>query len=67
MFRSIKKCLYLLLISMVNASNHAKCELLAIGNVRLSLLLLIYILMNTFKNFTTIHLRSKRVQHDYMN
>ena len=34
--------------SIVNASNHTKCTFL---------LLLIYILMNTVKNFNSIHLR----------
>ena len=49
----------LLLSNIVNESNHTKCDvcLRAIKNVCLTLLLLICILMNTVKNFTTIHLR----------
>ena len=37
--------------------SHLLCNMRAIKNVWLNLLLLIYILMNRFKNFTTIHLR----------
>ena len=51
-----------LLINIVNASNHTKCVSLnnqrcvMLSNQRFNLPLLIYILMNTVKNFTTIHL-----------
>ena len=54
MFGLIKKIFMGLLISMVNASNHTKC--IWFSNQRFNLLLIIYILMNIVKNFTTIHL-----------
>ena len=46
-----------LLISTVNAFNHTKRVSLSNQTVRLNLVLLIYILMNTVKNFITIRLR----------
>ena len=59
MFGLIKKVFMGLLISIVNASSHAKC--VSLSNQKCmthpSLILLIYILMNTVKNFTTMHLR----------
>ena len=50
MFGIIKKMFIVSLSSIVNASNHAKF-------MSFSLLLLIYILMNSVKSFTTIHLK----------
>ena len=60
MFGLINKIFIGLLTGLVNESNHKKCVPLSnvrLLNVRFSLLLFIYILMNTVKNFTTIHLR----------
>ena len=56
MFGLIKKVFIGLLINIVNASNHdhAKCVSLGNKNAKFNLLLLIYILVNTIKNFTTI-------------
>ena len=54
MFGSIKKMFIVLLSSIVNASNHTKYVSFVIKNVKFKLPLLIYILMNTAKNFTTI-------------
>ena len=61
MFGIIKRMFIVLLASIVNASNHTKCVSLIIKNARFNLLLLIYILMNTVKNFTTIHLRLNEI------
>ena len=55
MFGLIKKIFVGLLSSKVNASNHINCVSLSNQNVKLNLLLLIYILINTVKNVTTIH------------
>ena len=57
MFGLVKKMFMGLLISIVNAYNHTKCVLLSNQQCMLNLLLLIYILMSTVKNFATIHLR----------
>ena len=57
MFGLIKKILIGLLAGLVNRSNHTKCVSLRNQNVRFNLLLLVYNLMNTVKNFTTIHFR----------
>ena len=46
-----------LLISLANASNHTKCVSLSNQKCMIQPTLLIYILMNTVKNFTTDHLR----------
>ena len=54
MFGLIKKVFIGLLINIVNASNHAKCVSLGNKNAKFNLLLLIYLLVNTVKNFTTI-------------
>ena len=45
-----------LLSNIVNASNNTKCELLSNKKCEIQATLLIYIIMNTVKNFTTIHL-----------
>ena len=44
-----------LFTGLVNASNHKKC--VSLSNQKFNLLLLIYILMNTVKNYTTIYLQ----------
>ena len=44
------------LTGLVNGSSHRNCVSLGNQNVLLNLLLLINILMNTVKNFITIHL-----------
>ena len=49
-----EKMFIVLLTSIVNPSKHSKC--LSLNNQKY-LLLLTYILMNTVKNYTTIHLR----------
>ena len=63
-FGLIKKIFIGLLILLVNGSNHRKC--VSLNNqkcmiqptlINLHLPLLIYILMNTVNNFTTIHLQ----------
>ena len=46
-----------LIISIVNASNHSKCVLLSNEKCMAQPTLINYILMNTLKNFTTIHLQ----------
>ena len=46
-----------LLTGLANESYHTNCVFLSNKNVKFNLPLLIYILMNTVKNFTTIHLR----------
>ena len=56
----IKKIFTRLLIEIVNASNHTKC--VSLSNAKFNLpnsTLLIYILMNTVKNFTTLPFRLK--------
>ena len=53
----INKMFIVLLTSIVHASNHTKCVLVSNQNARFNLPLLIFILTNTVKNFTTIHLR----------
>ena len=57
MFGLYKKIFIGLLTGLVNGSNHTKCVSLMNQNVRFNLPLLIHILINTLKNFTTIHLR----------
>ena len=57
MFGFIKKMFTGLLTGIVSAYNHTKCVSLRNQKCRLKPLLLIYILMNTVKIFTTIHLR----------
>ena len=53
MFGLIKKMFIGLLTSLVNASNHARCVSLSNQiQTRFYLLLLIYILINTVKNYT---------------
>ena len=56
MFGIIKKMFFVLLTGLVNGSTHTKCVSLSNRNVRFNLPLLIYFLINTVKNFTTIHL-----------
>ena len=51
-----KKMFIILLTNIVNASNHTKCISLSNKNVNFKLLLLIYIIMNIVKNYTTIHM-----------
>ena len=57
MFWVIKKTFIGLLRSIVDASNHTKCVSLSNQNARFKLPLLIYILMNTVKNSTSIYFR----------
>ena len=56
MFGFIKEIFIRLSTSIVKASNHTKFESYIIRNERLSLLVLIYILMNALKDSVTIHL-----------
>ena len=57
MFGIIKKMFIVLLSSIVNASKHTKfLSLSDQKNVKSNLLLLSYILINTIKNYSTIHL-----------
>ena len=56
MFELIKKMFVRLLISRVNASNHTNCVLLNNHKCMTQHTLISYILMNTVKNFTIIHL-----------
>ena len=57
MVGNIKKMFIVLLSNIVNGSNHTKNMLSNQKCILLDLLILIYILMNTVKNFTPIHLR----------
>ena len=57
MFWLIKKTFIGLLRSIADASNHTKCVSLSNQNARFKLPLLIYILMNTVKNSTSIYFR----------
>ena len=56
MFELIKKIFIGLLTGIESGYNHTKC-LSLINQKYINLLLLIYILMNTVKNFTTTYLR----------
>ena len=62
MFGIIKKPFIVPLTSLintsniVNASNHTKYVSLSNENLKFNILLLIYVLMNTVTNYTTIHL-----------
>ena len=51
MFGIIKKLFVVLLTNIVNSSNHTKCASLSNQKCKNT------ILMNTIKNFTTLHLR----------
>ena len=53
------KVFVVVLSSIANASNDAKCVLSS--NARFNLPLLIYILMSTVKNFITIHFRLNQI------
>ena len=53
------KMFIVLLINVVHASNHTKC--VSLSNEKCEILLLIYILMNTVKYYTTIHLRLNQI------
>ena len=55
MFGVIKKMFIMLLTSLVNASSDTKYVSLSNQKCKVNLVLLIYILMNTVKNYTTIH------------
>ena len=57
MFGLTKKILIGLLTGLVNGSKNIKCVSLSYQKCIINPLLLIYILMNIVKNFTTIHLR----------
>ena len=59
MFGLIKKIFIGLLTGIQSANNQTKCMLLSNQKCEFNLLLLIYILINTVKNFTTIHLQFK--------
>ena len=54
MFGLILKMFIRFLTDLANASNHAKS--VSLRNKKFNLLLLIYILINTVKNYTTIYL-----------
>ena len=56
MFELIKKVFMGLLISIINESNHEKCVLLSNQNCMIQPTLINLHLMNTVKNFTTVHL-----------
>ena len=58
-FGLIKKIFIGLLTGLVNRSNHTKCVLLSNQKCMIQPTLLIYILMNTVKNFTIIHFQLK--------
>ena len=53
MFGGIKKTFITLLTSIINASNQTKC--VSLSNQK-CMIQLIYILINTVKSFTSIHL-----------
>ena len=57
MFRFIRKRFIRLLTGIGNAFNHTKCESLCNQKCMTQSNLANYILMDTVKNFTTIHLR----------
>ena len=57
MFGLIKKMFTGLLISIANAANHKKCLSLKNQKYMVQPILIIYTLMKTVKNFTTIHLQ----------
>ena len=58
MFGIINKMLIVLLTSLFNASSHTKCLSLSNKkNAKFNLFILIYIIMNTIKNYATIHLQ----------
>ena len=57
MLGNILKMFIVLLSNIVNGSNHTKYMLSNQKCILLDLPILIYILMNTVKNFTPIHLR----------
>ena len=60
MFGIIEKMFLVLLASIVNASNHIKCVYVSNQKNEIQLLILIYILINTVKNFfSIIHLLLK--------
>ena len=60
MFGIIEKMFLVLLASKVNASNHIKCVYVSNQKNEIQLLILIYILINTVKNFfSIIHLLLK--------
>ena len=56
MFGLLWKIFMRSLISIVNACNHKKCI-----SLRFNLLLLVYILTNTAKNYTIIHWESNKI------
>ena len=55
MFGLIKKVFMGLLINIVNASNHTKCATLSNQKCEIRPTLIDLHLMNTVKNFTTVH------------
>ena len=57
MFGIKKKMFIGLLTSIVSASNHKKCVYLSNQKCKIQPTLINLILMNTIKNYTTIHLR----------
>ena len=60
MFGIIEKMFLVLLASIINASNHIKCVYVSNQKNEIQLLILIYILINTVKNFfSIIHLLLK--------
>ena len=56
----IKKIFYGILTGLVNGSNHTKCVSLSNQKYKIQPIL-IYILMNTVKNFTIIYLQLNQV------
>ena len=60
MFGIIEKMFLVLLASIINASNHIKCVYVSNQKNEIQLLILIYTLINTVKNFfSIIHLLLK--------
>ena len=57
MFGLAKKNYWVILNGLAYAYNHTKCVLLSNQNFGFNLLLLIYILTNTVKNYIIIHLQ----------
>ena len=54
MFGIIEKNVIVLLASIVNACTHTKCVFLSNQKCKIQLPLLIWFLMNTIRNYTTI-------------
>ena len=57
MFGLVKKMFTGILTGLVNASNHTRCVSLSNQKCEIQPTLLIYILMNTVKNYTIMNLQ----------